>query len=710
MMLICAGLAVARAQAGPEQYDEPEASPTDDDDRDHLEEIVVEGDSQEARLSREPIAVTSIDTTEAKRASADLGEVLAQTPGVAVRRTGGLGSGSTLALHGLQGDQVRLFVDGIPLDAAGYVADLSAIPVNVVDRIDVYKGVLPIRLGTDALGGALDLVSRFPARGVHGSASAQVGSFGTVRLSGSASFRPKYEGWYLRFDAFGDQSENNYFVDVEVANDDFQLVPATVRRFHDRYRGVGGRMTTGAVSLPWARRLELQIFGSAGDKQVQHDPVMVRPYGEVVQRGSTTGLSVRYEVGGRTTDLEVVASYAQVRIGILDVSSCVYDWTGTCVREVAGTGERGDPSDTVFVDQQGFSRIAGQWRPARGHFVDVASSGRLFQRAGDNRLNDNPDALDAIELQRELYSLINGLSYTYRSEDEKLETLAFVKHYHQTLRSETIVQGTTAEPENRSINPFGAGLGVRWEPTEGWRLKASYEFAIRQPSAAQVFGDGLFVIQNLELRPERSHNVNVGVQASTPSSAPWWTKVEVLGVLRDTDDQIGTFGNELSVTNENLLTARTLGLEVDGLAGRPDGRFVVQGSGTWLDLRNTGEGGLFGPFAGDRIPNRPWLFATGTARTQLPLSRGLTFSGWWTSRYTGAFNRNWESVVNPAFASGIDPQLAHSVGVGLLWSSADERSMALTADLQNLTNEALFDVFGVQRPGRAVSAKFTTNW
>lgn len=143
---------------------------------------------------------------------------------------------------------------------------------------------------------------------------------------------------------------------------------------------------------------------------------------------------------------------------------------------------------------------------------------------------------------------------------------------------------------------------------------------------------------------------------------------------------------------------------------RADGRLFVALNGTWLDLRNRSEGGEFGAFAGDRIPNRPWLFATGTARTRWPLpAENTSITAYWTTRYTGAYTRNWESVANSSFSSQLPEQLAHSAGLGVLWERG-ARDASLTLDVQNLTNTLLFDVFGVQRPGRALSVKLSTNW
>jgi hypothetical protein len=108
---------------------------------------------------RDSIARELEDSAEAVRV-VELGEVLRRTEGVDVRGTGALGAPVLLSLNGLVGAQVRVFVDGVPLELSGLGEDLSRLPVGELERVELYKGVVPLRLGADALGGAIHLVTR----------------------------------------------------------------------------------------------------------------------------------------------------------------------------------------------------------------------------------------------------------------------------------------------------------------------------------------------------------------------------------------------------------------------------------------------------------------------------------------------------------------------------------------------------------------------
>ena len=73
-----------------------------------------------------------------------------------------LGSSSNVIVNGYQGRAVKLFRDGIPSDYLGDGYNVSLLPVNLLERVGVYKGVLPVRLSAHALGGAINLVSAQP--------------------------------------------------------------------------------------------------------------------------------------------------------------------------------------------------------------------------------------------------------------------------------------------------------------------------------------------------------------------------------------------------------------------------------------------------------------------------------------------------------------------------------------------------------------------
>ncbi|MDH5612770.1 MAG: TonB-dependent receptor [Gammaproteobacteria bacterium] len=121
-----------------------------------------------------------------------LPDVLEQEVGVQMRSSGGEGSLSTAVLRGASSEQVIIYLDGVPLNnASGGPVDLSLIPVNVIERIEIYRGSTPLALGSPSIGGAVNIITRQSAKLSSeentGQISASVASFHTYKLSGSSS-------------------------------------------------------------------------------------------------------------------------------------------------------------------------------------------------------------------------------------------------------------------------------------------------------------------------------------------------------------------------------------------------------------------------------------------------------------------------------------------------------------------------------------------
>ena len=62
--------------------------------------------------------------------------------------------------------------------AKGESFSLENIPASIVDRVEVYKGVVPAYLGGDALGGAINIVTNESKKNYY-DISYRVGSFNT---------------------------------------------------------------------------------------------------------------------------------------------------------------------------------------------------------------------------------------------------------------------------------------------------------------------------------------------------------------------------------------------------------------------------------------------------------------------------------------------------------------------------------------------------
>ncbi|WP_437711637.1 TonB-dependent siderophore myxochelin receptor MxcH [Sorangium sp. So ce448] len=673
-------------------------------------EVTVRGPSDAERRRQSAEAVTVVEMDRVKRESSDMGEVLARTQGVGVRREGGLGSATRFSLNGLTDDQVRFFLDGVPLDLAGYPFGVSNVPVGLVERVEIYSGVVPVRLGADALGGAVDLVTDQDLCESRAGASYEVGSFDTHRtaLAGSHLHRPS--GLFARASGFFDVAKNDYPVDTEVEDERGRFSPARVYRFHDAYRSAGGHVELGVVDRPWARRLRLRAFVTDYEKEYQHRLVMRVPYGGVTYGETSAGVNLRYEQPlGRGVSLDAVGGYAYVRGRFLDVATCDYDWLGRCDPEDSKPGETDAvPHDQVFRDHSAFARLNVEWRIQRSHAVRLAVAPTYVTRTGEERRQSDPDSPDPLADRRSVLALVNGLEYDLDLLEDRLDNVLFVKQYVQRIASESPVAGDLARDRDGSTHRFGIGDALRYRFTPWLYGKASYEWATRLPSPDEVFGDNTFIAANLGLDPEVSHNVNLGLTLDARETPAGAFRATGNGFLRAADRLIVLLGNDRDQKHENVHGARSLGVE--GSAGwtSPGEHLALDGNVTYLDFRNTSSEGAFGAFEGDRIPNRPYLFANGTARLlfRRVFAAEDEVALTWNSRYVHEYFRTWESLGRPDSKQVIPSQLVHSAGLGYVVRRGSA-SLSTTLEMQNLTDERVFDFFRTPRPGRSFYVKTT---
>src|SRR4030095_16512034 len=104
---------------------------------------------------RDPTAFSTIvETREAATSVETLTDVLAPTAGVQVRRFGGLGDFSTVSVRGFSPGQVQIYLDGVPLSRAdNEVVNLGDLPLDALERIDLYRGVPPLAFAPAGPGG-----------------------------------------------------------------------------------------------------------------------------------------------------------------------------------------------------------------------------------------------------------------------------------------------------------------------------------------------------------------------------------------------------------------------------------------------------------------------------------------------------------------------------------------------------------------------------
>lgn len=672
------------------------------------QEVIVHGRSLAEERRTSPYAIETVDLRQSRHESSDLGQVLGRVAGISIQRAGALGSRVNVTMAGLSGEQIRFFLDGIPLKYAGFPFGVGNVPVNLVDRVDIYQGVVPISFGADALGGAVNLVSYPGLRSTRGTASYQFGSFHTHRATASAQGYSKRFGLSARLSGFLDSSQNDYQVEADVFDPDGRLRKETVRRFHDRYFSSGGKLTVGLVDKPFATHLLGSVFFGTNQRQVQHDPSMSTPYGAVTFDKTSWGANLSHTAYlSDRARIESTVGYSHVRTHFEDVSSCSYDWYGRCIaRNVRGEIHQ-VPIDRSINEHVVFARAHLQTELSAAHSWRISIAPTFAQRLGDDRELEG-DEYDTLNHAQNVAALVLGAELTSTALGGNLKNVAFVKSYGQLARAEQ--RDATGEDSLFQSHSFmiGGGDAVRFFLSERTYLKSSYEYAVRLPDADEYFGDGGQVIRNLELVPERSQNLNVGAYGDGIEIGQSRLRASALAFARFSDDLIYLSTPGFYLQYQNVRRARALGGEAQLGWSSPRDIFALSGALTYQDLRNRSRNGPQAGFFGDRIPNRSPLTAHAEARFSIPglalpedsLQLALR------SQYTHGFFRTWESAGNPDQKARVPSQLSHSLTLTYLFS-LPKQTFSSSLESQNLTNQRLYDYYGVQRPGRSFFFKLT---
>ena len=676
-----------------------------------ISDVTIRGASAARRLRESAEAVTVVETKQAQSESADLGEVLARVPGLAVQRSGGLGSYARISLNGLTDDQIRYYMDGIPLDAAGFGLGLQNTPLAFVDRVEIYRGVVPARFGADALGGAINVVTLDDPRGTHGGGSLQLGSFGTTRATLAARRARPDSGLYTALSLFADHADNDYPVDVQVPDALGRLTVERVHLSHAAYSGYGGMADIGLVNRAWARRLLLRLFANRQDDDIPTNLVMTVPYGEARYGEVARGANLRYEaphLAGSPVGATAIVAYSRNSTSFQDLSPWVYDWFGQQVRARTRPGEIGPPTDQTIWDDKVLARLWFTWAPRQGQEARLALAPTFDRRTGENR--EATAGHDPLAGLRRYLTVVAGGEYEVDPFQRRLQAITFVKGYlYRTWADQPLAGGGTQRLQQDSLTG-GAGEEVRYRFRPALWAKASYERTTRFPSPDEVFGDGVWTIANLELRPERSHNANLSLTVDDWPTHAGAVRGELNVFFRQASDLIVPVPSTETTVYDNVNTALSQGLEASAGWTAPRGWLAIDGNATWQSLRNRSSTGQFGAFDGDRIPNRPWLFANASLRARRTAlsAPGDELSLGCYLRYVHAYYRGWESLGLPQYKQVIPSQT--TLDVVLTYATGGKLRQIWTLEADNLADAKVYDFYGVQRPGRAFYAKVVVEY
>ena len=677
-----------------------------------LENATVTAKTQEQKLREGAYAVSAVSIRTQAATLQSLTQAIDRTNGIRIREEGGVGSDFDLSINGMSGNSIRYFLDGMPLDAKGTGMTLANLPVNIIDRVEIYKGVIPASLGSDALGGAINIITNRRSRDFL-DLSYGLGSFHTHKADFNAQVTGKKTGIIFRPVLSAHYSKNDYIMKgVKVRNEDHTgFVVKDLPRFHDDYLSLFGQLEAGVADRSWADEFFLSASLSKVDKEVQTGATQSYVYGKVERNTMSWNASARYaKTGFLTENLDVSASVSQTwdHAVTIDTTYRRYYWDGTYIEgglsEIRGRGK----SMRHYQRPMTIVRSNFDYRMAEGHSLTLNYQ---LNRTG-NRQEDEVDKT-FVPTRDVISKHVLSLSYNQSLMEGRMSNAFFVKDYINHLHVEQSEDASRIgladiKPDDTQ-NYIGYGLGSRFDISQSVAVKASYEHSVRLPISREVLGNGSTIFPNVALKPEISDNVNLGTFGAWDLGGGHVITYEVNGFLRLVDNFIQA---TVSETEGMMQYVNVDAVHIKGVDGslRYDwaGRLHIAANASYDDCRDMREftqAGRPSVTYKNRTPNRPWTFCNAEAAytfhdvfmqgARLRLTLDYQWVHW--------FYLTWAAYGSASTKATVPTQ--HLTNASLAYSWHDGR-YNISFECTNLLNALAYDNYMLQKPGRAFFVKF----
>ncbi len=677
-----------------------------------LDEVVVVSNGV-TRLKRSAFNAVALDTKALQNSTQNLSEALAQAPGMKIRESGGVGSDMQLMMDGFTGKHIKIFIDGVPQEGVGSSFGLNNIPVNYAERIEVYKGVVPVGFGTDAIGGVINIITKKNRNKWFLDASYSYGSFNTHKsyVNFGQTFR---SGLTYEINVFQNYSDNNYYVDTPVKDFTTGAINKKkierVKRFHDTYHNEAVIGKIGFVDKIWADRLMFGFTYSHMYKDIQTGVRQEVVFGGKYRKGYSIMPSLDYRKRDffvRGLDVVVTANYNKNMTNHVDTSSYEYNWRGE-MRPLRMPGEQ-SYQNTRSDNNNWNGTLTANYRIGKAHTFTFNHVINAFRRSNQSLLNEDSEA-NAIP--KETRKNISGLSYRLMP-TEHWNLSVFGKYYNQFIAGP--VATSSAQDDyirtTHSVSAMGYGAAGTYFILKSLQAKLSYEKAYRLPTNEEMFGDEDLETGDISLKPENSDNVNLNLSYNE-TFGKHSVYVEGGLIYRNTKDYIqrnisDLSGGKYGATYVNHGRVETKGYNISVRYGFANW-VSVGGNFTQMNVRDNVKTVTSGTNQesltyGARMPNLPYQFANSdvTFYWRNLWKKGNTLSVTYDNLYMHSFPLYSEAVGSES-EFVVPTQFSHNLTLSY---GIQNGRYNISFECRNLTNEKLYDNFSLQKAGRAFYGK-----
>jgi outer membrane receptor protein involved in Fe transport len=668
----------------------------DEADKEDIGSITVEGESEAVELTHSPMPVSVIEMDKYHGRNISLNEVLQRVAGVRVKQEGGLGSKATIAIQGLEGKRVKVFIDGNPLNAPDGTFGINDIPIQFIERIEVYKGVVPAKFGGDALGGAVNVVTR-EFTGDYVDLTGSIGSYQTYRSAVVLKkdfVDHKYE---IGGGGFYNEAANDYLMDSPHVDD------LRIKRDHDHFRSILTALTATANDV-WFDEVGIELIRYESDKEIQgietniqaaesNSEAYIAALGFEKEQFLLERLAFEYDF-----------AYVDLTLHNVDKAEVCHNWDGS-VRPCPGVGGEMDGIPNDSDDKQTELR-----HDLNLHYALAGDYGLNFHLDSQHSKYEPHDDLaseslgyDVGDFPSEKRDTVLSLALESSHFGDRVANELGAKYYLHDYEITAQQRSLSATPEQSHNDGSEVGYyeSIRYEPVSDLFLKASYEHAFRLPNADEIFGDGISITSSPDLRPEEADNFNLGVlfEKYHLLGLPWF-KAEANFFYRSIDNLIMIQQGTHTSGYVNKGETEVKGFELEIQTDLTENWYVYANytNQTLLDKEKTlaGTRDTPNPTHDHDLPNVPKQYGNiGVEFKVLGLIRSdAMFKLFWETSWVDEYYYGWE--LSRYQDRKIDEQFSHTAGVEYSFMND---SWIIGFEVRNLTNEDVTDVYNCPLPG-----------
>lgn len=666
-----------------------------------LANVVVFGKTKAQVIRESPEAVSVINAKELQGRSVSLETILNKTIGLKVGQTGGLGSSSRIIVHGLEGNRIQILWDGIPMNTSDGAFSLDEIPIDIIERIEVYKSIIPARFGCDGLGGAVNIVTKEFSTD-YLDASYELGSYQTHK--GSVFSRKNFpkSGILLGAGGYYTSAKNDYSFRVPEREN------LLVKRDHDRFRSY---MLKGKVAFTklWFDEISTEFGYYNRFNEIQGVLKNIQHAENKSGMFMLENKLIKSGILNNRLNFESHFSLSHTTNNFVDTARVNHDFEGNIYPSPNGQGETGDvPHSSNDKGLEINERINLDYRLSVNHSLNLNTLINYARRQPNDDIASQHAGFIIGGFPSKKTSVVLGLTWEAKLFGRKLTNMFSAKYFHLHSEIEDLTSYEMIEAPKKKSNTtsqIGWIEAMKYEPFRGFHLKASYQRAIRLPNSQELFGDGIITFPAAGLKPEKSHNFNLGFLIDKNGILGLsQLQFEVNGFYMQVSDMIKLMKQHMAAGYVNAEKVHIKGIETE-LKLDITPTLYAYGNLTYQDVRDVldylpGTQAL-NPTKGLRLPNIPYLFANfGAEYHSDRLFKNWYVKAFWDGKFTEEFFYFWE--LTELQKRRIPRSFVNDIG--LLLTYKNKYSIAL--ECHNLMNKEVWDQFRQPLAGRTFHLKF----